>query len=381
MNFNKTFYSFMVIVFIVSSSFLGSYTPNFETGVPKNFFIPGFLAGSAFFLYSSLLMLVSLVGFIDFINGKKNIAKSHLFLSLAFSLLFIWSVVTSAEILRYGLLFFSVVFFPFGFKVFLSHIPRVNLNRIIVSSFLLCLLVSSVFSILNFPTHVRISGFHSNPNLMGMWVVSFLAMVLMCERLLSKNVVSFCIAFAGINVLMTGSRLATVVFIVLLLPFLLNRRYLTVILIATGLALLYLTISETEMNLRGLDVGNAVSDSGRIVYWRKAVECIIISPLTGYGMNGAITCVGVGNVHNAYLRTFVMLGVPLGLIFFTFYFSFIYKVLTGNGDKFTKLYFIGVPMAFFAEDYVTGFGSPFFPFFLMMFTFAAYYNSSFPRRN
>ena len=87
MTFNKMFYSFLVFVFLISSSFLGGYSPNLASGLLKNFFIPGFVSELAFFLYSCLLMFVSLVGFIDFINGKNNIAKSHLFLSLAFSVL------------------------------------------------------------------------------------------------------------------------------------------------------------------------------------------------------------------------------------------------------------------------------------------------------
>jgi hypothetical protein len=83
-------------------------------------------------------------------------------------------------------------------------------------------------------------------------------------------------------------------------------------------------------------------------------------------MLGAQNCVDIGNVHNSYLRVAVMLGLPLATTFFVFFFAFLAYVFILRVSPYIKFYFLGLPFAFFGEDYISGVASPFFPFFIFI---------------
>lgn len=121
-----------------------------------------------------------------------------------------------------------------------------------------------------------------------------------------------------------------------------------------------------EMDFRSIKFISAATDSGRAAFWSDVLTCIKAEPIFGYGMNGAQECIGIGSVFNSYLRVVLMLGMPLSILFFSAFLYFVGCLILGNSNVFIKSYFLSILVAFMAEDFVTGFGTPFFPFMLYM---------------
>lgn len=354
---------FLISIFFLCASLLGTTQVDDDRKILKTYSIPDFFGEGVYFFYVFLLIVFSLIGLFSL---YKNLYfnRSVLLLVLAYMVLVFWSLVTSSDQLRYISIFAFIFLCPVGILYLMEKVDFKSLSKYLFTILVSLLLLSLFFSILNFPTHPRISGVYNNPNLFGMWLFSILSLLLYIEKSINNIFILLTVALIVVLVILTGSRLSFVTTCLLLLPFIFKHRVfsLLVLLVFT----LYFFIGDNSFSLRVTEVGSAVSDSGRIDIWNRAFQCIDSEPLLGHGMFGHINCVNIGNIHNSYLRIVVMLGFPLAFIFFTLFLGFIVKVTMMQVNLYIKFYFLGLPLLFFAEDYIVGIASPFFPILIFM---------------
>lgn len=362
--------SFIVAGFLSASSLLGSYSPP-SNSFERVFFLPEYTYNYIFFFYCLFIAITMYFGLKVIVKGFA-VERSQLPLIFGYFTLAIWAFASNSEQLRYVLLFLGVLLTPAGLNMLLKKSNPVKIRRFVFFTFFIFVGATYFFSFLNLSISTRVSGFHNNPNLMGMWVVSFLAVFLYFAENSKKSTSIIGVTLCMILVLMTGSRLAFGLFLLLIVPVIARKKYLPLLLGIGVFLIVFLYLGEIELTSRGLYLANAISDSGRNLIWIQAKECINQSWLVGHGMNGGVECVKSDNLHNSYLRLFVMLGTPLAVIFFIAFFLFTWKVLFSEVNQVLKFYFLGLPLAFFAEDYVVSFASPFFPFFLLMLSLLIY---------
>lgn len=354
----------VVIGFIFAASFLGTTHVEKSTSRLMLYVLPNIVDQLATYFYISMIFILSVVGFTVWTTKLKTYFPV-LLLMIGYLILLAWSLVSFSDSLRYMILFFAVALCPAGIFYILERSDLEFFAKILVALSFFFISISAFYSFLNYSDFPRVYGIYNNPNLFGMWIFSCTSLLLCFERFLSKFFVVTYLCAAFFLVLLTGSRLAFVLFALLLIPSI-WRYKVSLAFVIPLFFLVALFLGAPGIEVRSLDVTNAVSDSGRNVIWLRALACIAESPLIGHGMSGAQDCVGVGNVHNSYLRLAVMLGLPLALVFVILYFGFIGSVLLSKANIYIKLYFIGLPFAFFGEDYVVGVASPFFPFFILM---------------
>lgn len=349
------------LLFLLSGTMLGTAPQTGDRFINKAYTVPSSI--TIFFNYSFLFLLIilSALGLI-FLLKNKTLSRFNLILSSAYLLLLLWSLVTFEDLPRYVLLYIGVLLSPIGLYYIINKTKVEVLSKLTTLLFILLLLISTFYSIMNFQAHPRISGMHSNPNLMGFWVVANLAVVIYFESHLKRSLILLLILWSIILVLATGSRLDFVLLAIILSPFVYTYKKSTILILVFAISTIYLNSINPE--LRALDLSDSVSDSGRSYIWKAALKCISDSPIVGNGMNSTVSCLGRDNAHNSYLRISLMIGLPLSLIFYTLYlYSIIKLVLTRNAIT-VKLYFLCIPIALIAEDYIIGVSSPFFAFFI-----------------
>lgn len=352
-----------VVFFVLFASLLGTAPVESEGVYLKSYALPAIVHTVAYIFYFFLIFLFAFLGFVKLRTNWK-LYTPMLLLIFSYFILIFWSLVTSSDQVRYLAIFLSVLLCPIGLLYTLERIDLNFLAKIIVFVLSFLVFLSAIYSYLNLSTNFRVSGIHNNPNLMGMWLISLLAVVLYFQQSINKNIIFLFVIVVTALVIFSGSRLSFGVLIILLIPFLLKFKLLSIIIFL--FFILYLFLGGGDLDFRSVNMSSAVSDSGRIFIWNRAFECINTEPLIGHGMYGAGDCVKNENVHNSYLRLAVMLGIPLTIFFFFFFLSFLFKVFIAPVNPFIKFYFLGLPLAFFAEDYIVGFASSFFAFFIFM---------------
>jgi O-antigen ligase len=349
----------------MSASLLGTSMIEPDGGISRLYVLPEIITRISYYVYLFMLLLFSFL-------GAKNVSQTLTFpapmlvLAVPYFLLLFWSIVTSSEHVRYMIMFFSITFSPIGLVFLLkkSHIKIVAKFSIFVLSFLV--FISALYSYFNISTHPRVAGIHNNPNLMGVWLVSLLAVVLYFQEYVKRVVVFWLVFGVSVLALFSGSRLGFGTLLLVLIPFVFKLKALPLFMLSSVAIISVYFMGTAGFNFRATDFDSAVSDSGRIFIWLRAFECISAEPLVGHGMLGAQNCVDIGNVHNSYLRVAVMLGLPLATTFFVFFFAFLAYVFILRVSPYIKFYFLGLPFAFFGEDYISGVASPFFPFFIFI---------------
>lgn len=361
----------LAVFFLLISSLLGTTSSEQEGHVLKIFTLPTILSQSAYICYFLLVLILILIGVFKFSKAWK-IKTPIPILLLAYLILLIWSLVTNSDQVRYFTIFISVAFVPIGLLYVINRINYRAFALCTIVTLVFLLLLSIVFSILNFPMFSRVSGIHSNPNLMGMWLASILTVILYFNNNINRNLTFLIVASVVVLVILTGSRLALGVMLLIIIPYIASYKVSSLFVFSMLVILFYIFlqffVSQIGFDLRAFEVGSAISDSGRAIIWERAIDCVYSEPLIGHGMFGAENCVNIGNVHNSYLRISVMLGIPLTIIFFSLFFYSLIKIFMMSSNPFIKSYFLGLPLAFFSEDYIVGFASPFFPFFIFILT-------------
>lgn len=363
MKINNCFIALLPVLFILISSFLGTASIDNELRVAKYFVFPEIISKISYFAYFLSVTILAFLGLLRVFKINKTLTPI-LFLVFSYFILVFWSLFTFSEQIRYLTIFFSILLCPVGLSYVIERIDLNKFSKSIIVILSLLLFFSVIYSILNYPTHPRVSGMHNNPNLMGMWLVSLLAIALYFEQFIDKKIILIFFAVVTVLVIFSGSRLSFAAFFIVLIPLIFKYKVLS--LLALVFTVVYVFSVGVSLDFRVLDMSSAVSDSGRIHIWSRAFQCISSEPLIGHGMLGAENCVNIGNVHNSYLRLAVMLGLPLTIIFLTSFLFFIVKVFFSPVNKYLKCYFLTLPVLFFAEDYVVGFASPFFPFLIFM---------------
>lgn len=366
----KIYYAIFVLS-ILTFSILGSSASE-HSDVVKLYNLPIFLSNFFGFLYVLLLSYFWILGFI-YLKKLKKIPTTYIFLILAYFCLFLWSLVTLSDVVRYFLIFSCVVFCPFGLLVILEKVDFSRISFGVYVAIAILIFVSIIYSILNLSTHPRVSGIHTNPNLMGGWLLSILCLTLYFEKNQNKIIIIFFVLIIFLLILFTGSRLVFICSLLFVLPFFARSKFSLFIILFVLMLFIILNINLfPNSDFRFLEIKNSVSDSGRSEIWERAINCIQMSPLVGHGMFGSHNCVSIGNVHNSYLRVAVMLGIPLTVIFFSLYLIFIVMVFFKSKSYYLKYFFLGLPLLFFGEDYVVGFASPFFAFLILVLSLLLY---------
>lgn len=363
MKINNCFIALLPVLFILISSFLGTASIDNELRVAKYFVFPEIISKISYFAYFLSVTILAFLGLLRVFKINKTLTPI-LFLVFSYFILVFWSLFTFSEQIRYLTIFFSILLCPVGLSYVIERIDLNKFSKSIIVILSLLLFFSVIYSILNYSTHPRVSGIHNNPNLMGMWLVSLLSIILYLDKKIDKKIIFTFIAIVAFLVIFSGSRLAFGALFIVLIPFLFKHKALFVS--ALLFVSIYFLLVGVNFDFRAVDMSSAVSDSGRIHIWSRAFTCISSEPLVGHGMLGAENCVNSGNVHNSYLRVSVMLGIPLALVFFSSFFAFLAKVMISPVSPYIKFYFLSLPALLFAEDYIVGFASPFFPFLIFM---------------
>lgn len=353
----------ILVFFILSASLLGTGQIENEGHVLKNYVLPSIINNINIIIYFLLIGFFCGLGLIRFTKDFR-IFKPMLMLIFSYFILFFWAIVNSSDYLRYFILLFSILLCPIGILYAIERVNFHNLSRVVVFISSILIILSVIYSYLNLPDLSRISGIHNNPNLMGAWLISLLTVILYFSKGINKNIIYIIVTIVMLLVLLSGSRLAFIVLFILLIPFIFKYKFFSIL--AFIFIFFYLLLSGDETTFRAVEVGSAVSDSGRESIWERTIECIYLEPLVGHGMFGAENCVNRPNIHNSYLRLALMLGIPLTIVFFLSFFTFLVKSIFLQVNSYIKLYLIGIPLMFFAEDYVSGFASPFFPFLVFI---------------
>jgi len=352
-----------VVIFLLSSSLLGTGQVQNENHVLKSHVIPGAIHSYNFIVYLFVISIFSGLGLLHFSKSIKSY-KFMLWIIFSYFILFFWSIVTFSDQLRYIFLILGVTLCPFGIFYVIEKVNLKYLSSSIIWTLSILIFLSVIYSYLNFPELSRVSGIHNNPNLMGMWLIALLAIILYFSEWAHRITVYVVVGVVAILILFSGSRLAFVVFLMLLTPFVLKNKIFSILTLFFGF--LYILQNGIGGDIRALEVGTAVSDSGRSDIWTLALQCIYMEPLVGHGMLGAESCVNKPNLHNSYLRLAVMIGLPLTILFLVTFIAFLCRVIFMKVSPFLKLYLLAIPLMFFAEDYIVGFLSPFFPFLIFI---------------
>ena len=361
----SNFIYLLPVSFIFFASFLGSAPYEGDILVLKMYSLPRILHDIAYVFYLILIILFCFFG-IARVSKHWRLFKPFFILVFSYFILLFWALVTANDYVRYFVIFLSVLLCPIGLLYVIEETDFKFFSKSVFYTFCLFVFLSVVYSFLNYATHPRVSGIHNNPNLMGIWLISLLTVALYLKDYINRSVFFLFLVVVSVLIILTGSRLAFAALFIMYTPIFLKFKFFSFLSLAFLIAYFLGNGNSLDMGFRAIEIGSAVSDSGRSLIWDRAIECINTELLVGHGMGGAESCVKIGNVHNSYLRIAVMLGIPLAILFFLSYFFFLAKVLTTPVNVFIKLYFIGLPIAFFAEDYLVGFASPFFPFFLFM---------------
>lgn len=357
------------LLFILFSSLLGTASSNVNYILIKPYTVPSFISNVSYYCYITMIVLLSAYGLIRLYNSSR-IPVAIVLMAIPYTILLIWSIVTMSDIFRYLVLLVSILLCPIGIAGIISYTNTRLLANLLSLLLLALLLISGVYSLLNFPTSPRVSGHLNNPNLMGIWIVSTLIVILVFKNQIKPMVFWLYIILSIILVILTGSRLGFILTVIATLPLIKTyRKKIFLLLLFTTPFLFFL---DQEINFRVFEVSDAVSDSGRSVFWQRAINCIQQQPLLGYGMEGQISCVGTGNVHNSYLRIAVMIGIPLAIVFYSLYYISIFRFYKTSKNYYIGVYFLILPFSLFGEDYIAGFASPFFAF--MVFIIALYIN-------
>lgn len=351
------------MLFILFGSLLGTVSNNPNNAIFRPNSLPIVISTIANYLYICLIIIVSIYGFIKLLL-TRSIYLPHLLLSTSYLIILIWSVVTKADIFRYFVLFISILLCPIG----LSHlIKKIHLSTLSKSTNLLLLsllLLSFIYSMLNISYNPRVSGIFNNPNLFGLWIVASLVVFLIFHKGINPLLTWIYVLIAAILVILTGSRLAFLLSIIILYPLMLkHRKY--IFLISLTLIPIFI-IQGVNLEFRALEVDSAISDSGRSLIWEIALSCINSEPLIGLGMLGHIDCTGFGNVHNSFLRIAIMIGLPLTIIFYILYFLAVFKFYKSSNNIYIGFYFLMLPFSLFGEDYIVGFATPYFAFLVLL---------------
>lgn len=362
----KSFPFYVIALFLVSAFLLGGDASISEERIQKLFLLPEIVVQINKIFYFLILAFFATVGFLQ---RSKGVPFYYYFLYVFYFLFLFISVLTFSDYFRYFILMVSILFVPRGLSLLLSAVEPKKLSSGVLSTICFFVFLSLFYSYMNLGTHPRISGIYNNPNLFGMWLCVATALLLYFNSFMRRSILILLLATIFLMLVFTGSRLTIVVFFIILLPFFYNNIR-PVYLFSLILLLTFFLIAVPfdflpALEFRSFQLANAISDSGRSVIWSKALMCIADQPLVGHGMEGAENCVGIGNVHNSYLRVFVMMGVPLGVFSFVMFFSFLFFVLFSNLNPYVKSFFLSIPILFFGEDYIVGLASPFYPSFLL----------------
>lgn len=320
----------------------------------------GYIASKLLFIFYIFTSLYSL--YLFYKNKYQHDLIIIIFSATYFFLMF-YSLFTYDDIFRYVGLFIFSLFIPLYIKYIFKECGYLNQLRVLKNTCLLILFVSTIFSIVNFVPGFRIMGFYSSPNVYGGTLIFIIAILFLYNDAKDNdnNVVHyFLVLIVFINVVLSGSR-AGLVGVLLFLIFKINNLKINIF-VSISILLLFSRFSIDFNFDRFLIILNGINDlsssSGRGLVWEKTIEYIKDNSLVGLGMSSPINIIGAGNIHNSYLRIFLMVGIPLGILSITMFFSSI--VLSISRNKYhnaAKIYLISLALICLGEDYLVGIGS------------------------
>lgn len=297
-----------------------------------------------------------------FITNIRNFRIEQKWLCAFFAFYFfqfLYSLFTFSDTARYSVLLAEAISLPLIF----AYIFKVNgLNLSLLRKIIYFFIVFSIaFNIKVFFRGFRFFGFLNNPNLYGLCALFWLSILLIDMQKKSRlnNIFIFVLIATIIS---TGSRNALIgLLIIFMFSYVKDVKRLIifcVLLLLSFLAFISFLAYYSDLG-RLLDIQNAASDSGRFIYWQKAIALIERNPFWGYGMDAPEKLVDTANMHNCYLRYILMIGSIFFLFSMSFYLYFLYRVFKNR--RFIPESLVGFLFAFtlmnVGEDFFIGAGS------------------------
>lgn len=318
--------------------------------------------------YCFILLFVT-IGLIDFFSSSnREIDKAAFFLGLAYFILLWHSLVFGDDQLRYLVLSLIPVFYVYGLIGYLKNIDINDCYDRLQSALWLFLVISIFFSIVNFKTGSRISGYFANPNAFSMAVFGSIIIFSLIDK--SKNFrYNLFVSLGSILIYLSGSRVGMLSLIVFGLFYIkhniINPR--TIILFILIFCGIFFFNDSGDSFERYLNFQNSASESGRSDVWDKVYNYIYLNELVGTGPNVRDN-IGTGNIHNSFLRVYVMTGIPYSILFFLFFLIGLIYIWINSYKWEIHVYLLSIPIFFFAEDYIVSIISP-FSFYLVFVLF------------
>lgn len=331
--------------------------------INKWLYLPSWVSGvSSVFLFAIYFFSI----FYSIYNRKLILEINYIPIVLIYFLLFVFSLVSFSDVLRYILLFLIIITYPVIIEVLMND-KGVKFIPLIIKAYIL---ISLLFCIANFSFY-RFNGMLGNPNIFAA-VLLFQSFILLSFNKINedKNIDLFLFIIL-ILMIGSGSRSSILFYLSSYLFFIVKyrKKYLFFIIPVFIFSVHRIIILEPHYFDRVMELFEGVSaiakSSGRSDFWYIVAQKILQKPYIGYGMNAPIDVVGSGNIHNSYLRLALMIGVPLTFfIMILLSISLLLSFINKNNCFFILLSFC---MISFGEDFLVGIGSACLFFFLFSF--------------
>lgn len=321
-----------------------------------NIALPQGIASMSQMLTMIIVMFIWIYGAFSILFANRSLYVPLFFFALFFGLLLVHTLVSGDKFAAHLALFLISLLFVPGICFLLRNYSIFETLIYIAFTMWLYLIISIGFSFFDLASGSRATGLLANPNTFGFSLVGCVSLLSVTERKLTRGL--FC--FWGVALclaVLTGSRLALGGYL-LVTPFALrikmkNERDIALFVVgATVLCILVFWNIDNLLNWRAFHFGTSVTDSGRWAIWNRAIEAISSSYLTGIGSN-VTEVIGRDNVHNSYLRLFLMAGIPVGSVCLViFALGIMYIVKSKHVDTALRGFFLAVPILIVAEDYI-----------------------------
>ena len=323
----------------------------------------------------SILGAMLIISF--FMLRRYKISTPVLFLTLFYFIQFVYAAVDVFEYRR----FFSMTILCLFVPPLLGYIIKTNKNivKYLLYSITFLLVVSLLLNGQMILEGRRFLGFMANPNAYGATAVFWLAIILYADsrKLIKKSFFFILLTAIFLTTIFSGSRNALVgLCIVIVFSYYKQINKLIgvsmVLLVITALIAQFIDIAFATERLG--NIAQAFTDTERDEIWARAQQSINQNFWFGNGMDANWRIVGIGNMHNSYIRFLLNMGIIYTVLALLMYFI---SIASAHFNKRVPPVFVGYLIAFalmnVGEDFFVGLGSVVFVNLLFVYGFINYY--------
>lgn len=362
-NYYKEYHPlFFIIILLLISPFvqmdMGDSEQNFKL------LLPSYISSFASIVRWGVFIVMTISPL--FLRTKMNYNISRNFIILFYTVPLLYSLVSNTDTTRYISLFIFIFTIPFYIETKLNEVNIEKALGLISRCIILLFIISFIAGGINILNGYRFHGTMNNPNIYALMACFWIAVLLINNEYIPlKKINSIFAILIFITIFFSGSRNGIVSGILVFL-FSMTKSLKTTIYFFVILTILFIVgsfIPQLDYFYdRIFHLSSAAEDSGRSLFWNKALEYIKLNPL-GYGMNAPLELIGTGNIHNCYIRFLLTIGIfftTLMVISLIFFILSLFTKRSKNVPKSLIGFAIAYGLANYGEDFFVGIGSSIF---------------------